>query len=64
MKKFRNILWGIVLIALGLIIGGNALGLTNIDIFFDGWCGLITAPYYAWVLLISFPCLKISTFNS
>ena len=29
MKKFRNILWGIVLIALGLIIGGNALGLTN-----------------------------------
>lgn len=24
MKKFGNVLWGIVLIAIGLIIGGNA----------------------------------------
>lgn len=24
MKKFRNVLWGIVLIVIGLIIGGNA----------------------------------------
>lgn len=46
MKKFRNILWGIVLIALGLIIGVNTLGLTNIDVFFDGW----------WTLLIIIPC--------
>ena len=35
MKNFGNILWGIVLIAIGLIIGGNALGITNINIFFE-----------------------------
>lgn len=46
MKKVRNILWGIVLIVIGLIIGGNALGITNIDIFFDGW----------WTLFIIIPC--------
>ena len=46
MKKFRNILWGIVLIIVGLIIGGNSLGITNINLFFDGW----------WTLFIIIPC--------
>lgn len=46
MKKFRNILWGLLLIVVGLIIGGNALGITNINIFFDGW----------WTLFIIVPC--------
>ena len=46
MKKFGNVLWGIVLIGIGLIIGGNALGITNINIFFDGW----------WTLFIIIPC--------
>ena len=46
MKKFGNVLWGLVLIAIGLIIGGNALGITNIDIFFDGW----------WTMFIIIPC--------
>ena len=41
MKKFRNIIWGIVLILVGLVIGGNALGITNIDLFFDGWWTLL-----------------------
>ena len=41
MKKFGNILWGIVLIVLGLIIALNALGITSINIFFDGWWTLI-----------------------
>ena len=45
MKKFGNVLWGIVLIFIGLIIGGNALGITNINIFFDGW----------WTLFIIIP---------
>ena len=45
MKK-RNILWGLLLIALGLIFGLNALDLTHIDIFFDGW----------WTLFIIIPC--------
>ena len=46
MKKFGNLLWGLVLIGLGLIIGGNALGITNINVFFDGW----------WTLIIIIPC--------
>ena len=46
MKKFGNLLWGLVLIVLGLIIGGNALGITNINVFFDGW----------WTLIIIIPC--------
>lgn len=45
MKKFGNILWGLVLIALGIIFALNALGLTNINIFFRGW----------WTLLIIVP---------
>ena len=46
MKKIRNTLWGIVLIVLGVIIGGNALGITNVNIFFNGW----------WTLFIIIPC--------
>ena len=46
MKKFRNILWGIIFILVGLVIGGNALGITNINLFFDGW----------WTLFIIVPC--------
>lgn len=46
MKNIGNILWGIVLIGLGVIIGLNALEITKIDIFFDGW----------WTLFIIVPC--------
>ena len=46
MKKFGNILWGLVFIVIGVIVGGNALGITNINIFFDGW----------WTLFIIVPC--------
>ena len=52
MKKIEHILWGIVLIIIGLIVGGNTLGLTNIDIFFNGW----------WTLFIIVPSF-ISLFN-
>ncbi len=45
MKKIGNLLWGIVLVAIGLIVGGNVLEITNIDIFFDGW----------WTLFIIIP---------
>lgn len=45
MKKMGNVLWGIVLVILGLIFGLNALEITNIDVFFDGW----------WTLLIIVP---------
>jgi len=46
MKKFRSVLWGIIIISVGVIIGLNALEITNIDIFFDGW----------WTLFIIVPC--------
>lgn len=46
MKKFGDLLWGLFFIALGLIIGLNVLGITNINIFFDGW----------WTLFIIVPC--------
>lgn len=46
MKKVESILWGIVLIVIGLIIAGNVLGITNINIFFNGW----------WTLFIIIPC--------
>ena len=37
MKKANKIVWGIVLIAAGLLFGINALGLAQVDIFFDGY---------------------------
>lgn len=52
MKNITKLLWGFVLIGLGLIIGLNSFGITNIDIFFDGW----------WTLFIIIPCL-INLFN-
>ncbi len=33
----KNLIWGVVLVLLGGILGANALGLTRIDLFFDGW---------------------------
>lgn len=47
MKKIGNILWGVVFIVIGLIFGLNAMGVTNIDVFFDGW----------WTLFIIIPSL-------
>lgn len=47
MRKFGNLLWGIVFIILGLIFALNTLGIANINIFFNGW----------WTLFIIIPCL-------
>lgn len=52
MKKIANVLWGIVLITIGVIIGLNALDITHINIFFNGW----------WTLFIIIPCF-IDLFN-
>ena len=46
MKKVSRVIWGIVLIAAGVVFALNALNITNIDIFFDGW----------WTLFIIVPC--------
>lgn len=53
MKKYTNLLWGFVLVALGIIIGLNSFGVTDIDLFFDGW----------WTLFIIVPCF-IELFSS
>ena len=47
MKRVKPIIWGIAIIALGIIFGGNAIGLFNINIFFDGW----------WTLFIIVPSI-------
>lgn len=46
--KTNRILWGLGLIAVGVIFGLNAMGYTDIDLFFDGW----------WTLFIIVPCLS------
>ena len=46
MNKIGNLLWGTLLIVIGVIIGLNALEITNINLLFDGW----------WCFLIIIPC--------
>jgi len=46
MKNLKNILWGLVLIGVGLLFALNALEITDIDIFFEGW----------WTLFLIVPC--------
>lgn len=45
MKNLSRIVWGMILVLLGLVIGVNTLGIAEIDIFFDGW----------WTLFIIIP---------
>ena len=45
MKKMSGILWGIAITAVGVILALNAIGLTDINIFFHGW----------WTLFIIVP---------
>lgn len=46
MKKISKILWGIALVTVGVIFALNAFGITDIELFFDGW----------WTLFIIVPC--------
>lgn len=46
MKNYKNIILGLILILIGIVIGTNSLGITNINIFFSGW----------WTLFIIIPC--------
>ena len=45
MKHLHKFAWGIAFIAVGVIFALNALEITNIDVFFDGW----------WTLFIIIP---------
>ena len=46
MKGYKNIIWGLLFIIVGIIVFTNSFGITNITIFFDGW----------WTLFIIVPC--------
>ena len=45
MKRFKHILWGGILIAIGVVVGLNTLDIINVDLFFEGW----------WTLFIIVP---------
>lgn len=45
-ENFSRVVWGFVLVILGVVWGLNATGVANINIFFDGW----------WTLFIIIPC--------
>ena len=47
MRKGKNVVWGLILIAVGVIMAGNALNLFDINVFFSGW----------WTLFIIIPSL-------
>ena len=47
MKDRRNIIWGIILLVIGLALAGNIFNLFRIHIFFDGW----------WTLFIIIPSI-------
>ena len=46
MKNKNGIIWGIVLIVIGVLLACKALNVFEFDIFFDGW----------WTLFIIIPC--------
>lgn len=45
MDRVSNFLWGVVFVVVGVVFGLNAMDITDIDIFFDGW----------WTLFIIVP---------
>ena len=47
MKQNNQVIWGIILVLVGLVLGLNACGLANIHLFFNGW----------WTLFIIVPSL-------
>lgn len=47
MKKTKAVLWGIVLVAIGVLFALNTLEIIDVDIFFAGW----------WTFIIIIPCV-------
>ena len=45
MKTTKSIIWGLALVAFGIILGLKSLKIIDFDIFFDGW----------WTLFIIIP---------
>lgn len=46
MRSVKSIIWGLVIVALGVLLGLRAFDVINFEIFFDGW----------WTLFIIVPC--------
>lgn len=46
MKKNGNIIWGLILVAAGILVALKTFGLLEFNLFFDGW----------WTLFIIVPC--------
>lgn len=46
MKRAKSALWGVLLIVVGLIVALNAMEITQVDVFFDGW----------WTMFLILPC--------
>lgn len=46
-NRTGNLLWGLLLVAVGLGFAGNVFGLWNFELFFNGW----------WTLFIIVPCV-------
>lgn len=46
-RDYSALIWGLVFVAAGIIFGGNALNIWNIDVFFQGW----------WTLFLIIPGL-------
>ncbi len=53
MRNISKVIWGFVLIGIGVIVGLNSLEISNINLFFEGW----------WTLFIIVPCF-IGLFNT
>ena len=47
MNKTSSLIWGLILVCVGVVFGLNALDLTDINIFFKGW----------WTLFIIIPSI-------
>lgn len=46
MARPNRIIWGLLLVAAGVLCGLNALDITDVDVLFDGW----------WTLFLIVPC--------
>ena len=46
-RDYSALIWGLVFVAVGIIFGGNALNIWDIDVFFPGW----------WTLFLIIPGL-------
>ena len=46
MARPNRIIWGLLLVAAGVLCGLNALDITDVDVLFDGW----------WTLFLIIPC--------